>query len=186
MDETIEPPSSSSKEMYALYKEINKEFGKVSERNKCQDDKIDKLNQGINMMTERMNLVLARIDADREGREATLIIAVKAGMREISEETQKNNDDRFLRQSAEVNGKLDSLKSIVENFQLELQQKDIDISGRPTRKEFDKYVSESDEKIGKYIENRRWSIGTLVAMISGAGGLLAAIAAWLAIPKGHP
>lgn len=46
-------------------------------------------------------------------------------------------------------------------------------------------VAAIDKKIGEHIENHRWNIGTLVAVIASGGGLVAAIAAWLSIPRGN-
>lgn len=54
-------------------------------------------------------------------------------------------------------------------------------------------VEAVDYKITAHIENHndleergRFNITTLVAVIAGGGGLIAGIAAFLSIPKGHP
>jgi hypothetical protein len=178
----IEIPANSSREMFALYKHVNTALAKIDDRNKCQDNAIGSLGDKIGLMTERIDLVLARIDTDREGREASLVIAVKTGMNEIRKDAQENNDERFERQSLEIKTQLNLLQGTIENLQIELQKREIEIAGRPTRKEFDDYVEETNKKIDDHIEGRRWNIGVLVSVIAV---LIAGVAAWLSIPRIH-
>lgn len=47
-------------------------------------------------------------------------------------------------------------------------------------------VENVEKKITEHIEGHRWSVGTIIAAITGGTGLAASIAAIFSIPKAHP
>jgi hypothetical protein len=186
------PPEAEAKspitqtELLPLYNWAKGEFAAVEARNKCQDEAIHKLGLQTSTAVATMEALVQEVRADRREREATLVLAIRAGMREEAEDRRAQEENRFGRLSAEISSSIETLKACTERHENELEGLDIAISGKPTREEFDKLVKRTDKElhdtnvkidgpdgVDARVKKLETAPGrTALKLLAGAGGLV--------------
>lgn len=133
-----DPGPLSQSDQLPLYNWAKAEFAAVEARNKCQDDAIHELGLQTSTAVATMSALVQEVRADRIGREASLVIAVRTVMREEADDKKNLENERFGRLSAEVRAPIETLQKYAEDQGNILQEQAIAIAGHVSREEFRK------------------------------------------------